>query len=81
MTENKIVPRPEFPNPQFVRKSWLNLNGEWEFESTIQSAERIESCLKLNLFRQKLSFRSAPKANYREFTILILLMPCGIGKK
>jgi beta-galactosidase/beta-glucuronidase len=32
MTENKIVPRPEFPNPQFVRKSWLNLNGEWEFE-------------------------------------------------
>ncbi|HZJ78656.1 MAG TPA: glycoside hydrolase family 2 TIM barrel-domain containing protein [Clostridia bacterium] len=25
-------PRPEFPNPQFERKNWLNLNGEWEFE-------------------------------------------------
>lgn len=24
--------RPEHPNPQFVRKEWLNLNGEWEFE-------------------------------------------------
>ncbi len=25
-------PRPEHPNPQFVRKHWQNLNGEWEFE-------------------------------------------------
>ncbi len=24
-------PRPEYPRPQFVRKEWLNLNGEWEF--------------------------------------------------
>ncbi len=26
------IPRPEFPNPQFERKDWLNLNGEWDFE-------------------------------------------------
>lgn len=25
-------PRQEYPRPQFVRDSWLNLNGEWEFE-------------------------------------------------
>jgi len=25
------VPRPEHPRPQFLRSSWLNLNGEWEF--------------------------------------------------
>ena len=24
--------RPEYPRPQFVRESWLNLNGEWAFE-------------------------------------------------
>lgn len=24
--------RQEHPNPQFERKSWTNLNGEWEFE-------------------------------------------------
>jgi beta-galactosidase/beta-glucuronidase len=24
-------PRPEYPRPQFVRKNWLNLNGQWEF--------------------------------------------------
>jgi beta-galactosidase/beta-glucuronidase len=26
------VPRPEHPRPQFVRRDWLNLNGEWRFE-------------------------------------------------
>jgi len=25
------IPRPEYPRPQFVRRDWLNLNGEWEF--------------------------------------------------
>ncbi len=26
------VPRPEFPQPQFEREQWMNLNGRWEFE-------------------------------------------------
>jgi beta-galactosidase/beta-glucuronidase len=26
-------PRPEYPRPQFVRREWLNLNGEWEFST------------------------------------------------
>lgn len=26
------IPRPEHPRPQFVRKDWLCLNGEWQFE-------------------------------------------------
>ncbi len=26
------IPRPEHPKPQFVRKNWLNLNGQWQFE-------------------------------------------------
>ena len=26
------IPRPEHPNPQFERESFINLNGEWEFE-------------------------------------------------
>ncbi len=25
------IPRPEYPNPQFQRSLWLNLNGEWDF--------------------------------------------------
>ena len=26
------LPRSEYPRPQFVRDSWINLNGEWQFE-------------------------------------------------
>ncbi|HET9321966.1 MAG TPA: glycoside hydrolase family 2, partial [Bryobacteraceae bacterium] len=26
------VPRPEYPQPQFQREQWVNLNGPWEFE-------------------------------------------------
>lgn len=29
MTEQ--IPRPEYPNPQFARADWINLNGEWQF--------------------------------------------------
>ncbi len=26
-----MISRPEHPNPQFQRETWLNLNGEWQF--------------------------------------------------
>lgn len=26
------IPRPEHPRPDFERKTWINLNGEWQFE-------------------------------------------------
>src|SRR4051794_19774446 len=26
------APRPEFPEPQFQRELWQNLNGSWEFD-------------------------------------------------
>ncbi len=28
----ELVPRPEYPQPQFERTEWMNLNGSWEFE-------------------------------------------------
>lgn len=27
-----MIPRPEYPRPQFKRDSWMNLNGTWQFE-------------------------------------------------
>ena len=27
-----LIPRPEYPNPQFERADWVNLNGTWQFE-------------------------------------------------
>ena len=27
-----MIPRAEYPRPQFRRPSWMNLNGQWQFE-------------------------------------------------
>ena len=29
---DEALPRPEYPQPQFQREEWMNLNGPWEFE-------------------------------------------------
>ena len=29
---NTLLPRPEYPRPQFARRDWLSLNGTWEFD-------------------------------------------------
>lgn len=33
MTALSDIPRPEYPRPQFARREWLSLNGEWEFST------------------------------------------------
>ena len=30
--QSVTLPRPGYPRPDFVRESWINLNGEWEFD-------------------------------------------------
>ncbi len=50
MTEEKMIPRPEYPRPQMVRCDWINLNGEWEFErdfgnSGVQRKLHLSECL------------------------------------
>ncbi|MBK5722638.1 beta-glucuronidase [Dysgonomonas sp. Marseille-P4677] len=30
-THSAIIPRSEYPRPQFERKEWINLNGEWTY--------------------------------------------------
>ncbi len=51
MQKNNL-PRPEFPNPQFERKNWINLNGKWGFEF-----DHSKSGMQRNLL-QKESFDS-----------------------
>lgn len=38
-----VIPRSEFPNPQFERKNWLCLNGEWDFR--IDKKNRISASI------------------------------------
>jgi beta-galactosidase/beta-glucuronidase len=28
---DEVLPRPEYPRPQFRRRGWINLNGKWHF--------------------------------------------------
>src|SRR5437867_80845 len=37
------MPRPEHPQPQFVRDTWLNLNGPWRFEFDDKNAGLTEN--------------------------------------
>ncbi len=46
-----MIPRPEYPRPQFVRDGWMNLNGVWQFEidqADTGEARGLPTCEKLN---------------------------------
>ncbi|MBE5782601.1 MAG: glycoside hydrolase family 2 [Clostridiales bacterium] len=36
------IPKPEFPRPEKRRESWLNLNGNWQFELFAEGNEEAE---------------------------------------
>ena len=38
----EALPRPEYPRPQFRRRDWINLNGEWRFAFDDQDAGLTE---------------------------------------
>jgi len=44
------IPRPEHPRPQFVRDSWMNLNGEWDFLFDFGNSGRQRSLWKSEEF-------------------------------
>lgn len=46
--------RAEYPRPQFVRKEWINLNGEWEFEYDDEAIGEKESWYENRRFAQKI---------------------------
>ncbi|MFW9823652.1 MAG: glycoside hydrolase family 2 protein [Candidatus Thorarchaeota archaeon] len=57
-TEQRNIPRPEHPRPQFVRENnWINLNGEWDFafdDSNLGIKERWYKKEALNKFGKKI---------------------------
>ena len=54
-TKMNDISRKEYPNPQFERKNWTNLNGEWEFEI---------DCIEFSAEKQK---QKQSKFNYGTF--------------
>ena len=55
------IPRPEYPRPQFVRKDWLCLNGEWSFEIDHGDTGLSRGLLK-NELKQKITVPFCPES-------------------
>ena len=56
-----MIPRNEYPRPQFVRKDWLCLNGEWQFEID-QADSGLERGLKERELKDKIMVPFCPES-------------------
>ncbi len=66
------IPRPEHPNPQFMRKNWQNLNGEWEFDFDFSNSAIDKELFKSEHLSKKITVPFCPESelsgiNYKDF--------------
>ncbi len=52
--KSQNIPLPEHPRPDFERKEWLNLNGEWEFEFDSSNIGKTFDWWQKNTFSKKI---------------------------
>jgi beta-galactosidase/beta-glucuronidase len=56
------IPRPEYPRPQLVRKQWLNLNGQWDFEIDNSQVGRAKKFNERKNLDQKITLPFCPES-------------------
>ncbi len=56
------TPRSEHPNPQFERESWLNLNGEWDFEFDFGNSKKAAGILEKKEWDKKIIVPICPES-------------------
>lgn len=64
--------RQEHPEPQFLRKNWLNLNGEWDFEFDFGKSGVERKLFENEAFSQKINVPFCPESKlsgieYKDF--------------
>ena len=57
-----MIARPEYPRPQFERKNWMNLNGEWQFEIDHGRSGKQRKLFKDGEFTQKIIVPFCPES-------------------
>ncbi len=57
-----MIPRPEHPNPQFVREKWINLNGVWEFETDPGRSGKDRAWYKRESLAEKITVPFCPES-------------------
>jgi len=60
---NNTIPRPEFPRPQMVRKTWMNLNGTWEFEIDQGKSGRERKLYEAEKLKDKITVPFCPESS------------------
>lgn len=56
------IPRSEHPNPQWERKNWRNLNGEWEFDFDFSKSARDRKLYEKGALSQKIIVPFCPES-------------------
>ena len=59
---NRQIPRPEHPRPAFMRDSWLNLNGEWEFFNDLSASGVDRRLYEADRFDGKINVPFCPES-------------------
>lgn len=57
-----MIPRPEYPRPQMVRDSFINLNGQWEFEIDHSITGKERKFFERDSLEQKIIVPFAPES-------------------
>lgn len=57
------IPRSEYPRPQFIRKNWENLNGQWQFDYDDANKGLLEKWYLQKSSLRKLLSHSATKVS------------------
>ena len=58
-----MLPRKEYPRPQFVRKGWMNLNGEWQFEIDHGGSGRARGMVEKEMYDSKIIVPFCPESS------------------
>lgn len=56
------IPRPEYPRPQWVRETWSNLNGCWEFEIDAGSSGRARGLMAADHLANRIQVPFCPES-------------------
>lgn len=62
MNTQQNLPRPEHPNPQLERSTWLNLNGEWDFAFDFSRSGKARKMYENGDFSQKILVPFCPES-------------------
>ena len=73
--------RPEFPNPQFRRENWVNLNGPWSFTLDVEDNGAEKKYFEQTSFDETIEVPFCPNRSSPASATRILSTPAGTRER